>query len=87
MVSPESLSKYDFGVRIAQRFGFDPGLIEPVEMRSLDRDAPRALNLTLSTDKVQAELGHDLPSVAAGIERFYQRWQEGYPARLQTYGN
>ncbi len=86
VVSPESLSKYDFGVGIAQRFGFDPGLIEPVEMRSLDRDAPRALNLTLSTDKVQADLGHALPSIAEGIERLYQRWQEGYPAQLQTYG-
>jgi dTDP-4-dehydrorhamnose reductase len=26
VVSPEHLSKYDFGIRIAQRFGFDASL-------------------------------------------------------------
>lgn len=85
VVSPESLSKYDFGVRIAQRFGFDPERIEPISMNDMARGAPRASNLILKPDKVQTALGHPLPSVDDGIERFHQRWLENYPQQLQGY--
>lgn len=85
VVSPESMSKYDFGVRIAQRFGFNTGLIEPISMHEAAREAPRASNLILKPDKVQAALGHPLPSIDAGIEHFYQRWLENYPHKLQAY--
>lgn len=85
VISPEHLSKYDFGVRIAERFGFDPGLIDPVSMADVTRNAPRSLNLVLKPDKVQTALGHPLPPVDDGIDRFYQRWLEGYPQRLQGY--
>jgi dTDP-4-dehydrorhamnose reductase len=85
VVSPEGLSKYDFGVRIARRFGFDTELIEAVRMQDIKRGAPRALNLTLKPDKVQDVLGHPLPSIDEGIERFYQRWLDQYPQQLQNY--
>jgi len=84
VTSPETLSKYDFGLRIARRFGFDPDLIKPTRASEIDREAPRSLNLTLRSDKVQAALGHPLPSVDEGIEKYYQRWLEGYPAYLQS---
>lgn len=86
VVSPESLSKYDFGVSIAQRFGFDPHLIEPVRMQTLLRGAPRASNLVLNPDKVQRALGHHLPTVAEGVERLFLRYLEKYPQKLQKYG-
>ena len=85
VVSPEGLSKYDFGVRIARRFGFDPKLIEPIRMQDIKRGAPRGLDLTLKPDKVQDALAHPLPSVDEGIDRFYQRWLDGYPQQLQSY--
>ncbi len=85
VVSPESMSKYDFGVRIAQRFGYDPQLIETVRMKALSRGAPRSSNLVLNPDKVQQALGHPLPTVMQGIERFYQRCLEKYPQQLQGY--
>lgn len=85
VVSPESLSKYAFGVRIAEKFGFDTGLIEPVRMQKIEREAPRSLNLVLKTDKVQSALGHGLLSVDDGLERLYQRWQEGYPEQLRNF--
>lgn len=87
VVSPECLSKYDFGIRIAERFGFDPGLIEPVKMREIKREAPRSLNLTLAPGKLQADLGISLPSIEAGIDRFYERWEQGYHLRLQAFSN
>ncbi len=85
VVSPEHLSKYDFGLRIAEQFGFSTDLIEPVRMQELTRGAPRALNLALNPDKVQAALGRPLPSINAGIARLFRRWQEGYPRKLQIF--
>lgn len=85
VVAPEHLSKYDFGVRIAERFGLDAGLIEPVQAGVLNRGAPRSLNLTLNTAKLQQALGHALPGLDAGLARLYDRWVEGYPQALQAY--
>jgi dTDP-4-dehydrorhamnose reductase len=85
VVSPENLSKYEFGMKIAQKFGFDPALIEPVKMREMKRSAPRSLNLVLKADKVQKDLGHQLPLVDSGIDRFHRRWQEDYHLKLQDY--
>jgi len=86
VVSPEHMSKHDFGVHIAQRFGYDPELIEPVCMKMLSRGAPRSSNLVLNPDKVQRDLGHPLPTVKDGIERFHLRFLEKYPQQLQRYG-
>jgi len=84
VVSPDKLSKYDFGVRIAKRFGYDPGLIEPIRSGEIDRGASRSLNLHLNPDKAQEALRYAFPTVDEGIERLYQRWQEGYPEYLQS---
>jgi len=84
VVSPEKLSKYAFGTRIAKRFGFDPGLIKPIRGSDIERGASRSLNLHLRPDKVQAALGHALPSVDVGIDKLYQRWEEGYPNFLKS---
>jgi len=85
VVSPEHLSKYEFGLRIAEKFGLRTDLIEPIRMQEVARGAPRALNLVLNPEKVQAALGHPLPSVNAGITRLHQRWQETFPKKLQSY--
>ena len=87
VVSPQSVSKYEFGVRIAARFGLDPGLISPIQSREINRGASRSLNLSLKPDKIQKALGVTLPSIDAGLEQFYRRWQQGYPQKLQSYAN
>lgn len=85
VVSPEHLSKYDFGFRIAERFGLDSGLINPIRMAEITRNAPRSLNLVLKAEKIQTDLNHPLPGVNAGIDRLFQRWVEGYPNKLQGF--
>lgn len=87
VVSPEAISKYDFGLRIARKFGFDEGLINPIASSDILRNVPRSLNLSLKTDKIQSALGKAMPSVDEGIQRFYQRWQQGYPKELQSYSH
>ena len=85
VVSPENISKYEFGVHIAKRFGFEPDLIVPTESEQVGRGAPRSLNLILNPEKAQAALGHPLPSIQAGIDRLYRRWKAGYDLQLQRF--
>jgi len=87
VVSPESISKYGFGVRIADKFGFDSRLITPIEAKSLDRGAQRSLNLTLNCDKLEKALDHQLQKVTEGIEAFYQGWLACYPKKLQGFAS
>jgi dTDP-4-dehydrorhamnose reductase len=83
LVSPVCMTKYDFGVAIAERFGFDPDQIEPVSVNDFGLKAARSPRLTLDTSKLSAALGQPLPDVRAGLERFYQLHQQGYPQMLR----
>ena len=47
VVSSECLSKYEFGVRLAEKFGLDASLIAPQSVAGSGFKAARSLNLTL----------------------------------------
>jgi dTDP-4-dehydrorhamnose reductase len=82
-VSAACLTKYDFGVALADRFGLDAGLIAPVSVADSGLQAARSPYLTLRTDKLTAALGEPPPSWDAGLEELYQQHLAGYPDRLQ----
>jgi len=84
LVSPECLTKYDFGVEIASRFGFDPEAIEPIQVADFGLKAVRSPRLVLDTTRLSTALGHPLPDVYAGLERFVQLRKEGYPQMLHS---
>ncbi len=90
VVSRESLSKYEFGVRIARRFGFSERLITPSELIQGGPNAhlsvARSPHLSLCTDKLAQALGQPLPGVSPAIDRFYTLYQQGYPQYLQHMG-
>ncbi len=79
VVSPECLSKYEFGLRVAGRFGLDASLITPTSVKRGGLLAARSPNLTLRTDKLALALGEPLPTTSQGLERFYQQYLDGYP--------
>lgn len=81
--SAEALSKYDFGVRIARRFGLDAGLIAPVSVSDGGLVAARSPNLRMDVHKLSTALGEDLPTFSPMLERFYTLYQEGYPQRVK----
>jgi len=83
VVSSESLSKYDFGVRLAHRFDLDPSLINPTSVRQAGLKAARSPNLSLRTDKLDSALGALLPRVSPGIDRLFTLYQQGYPQLLR----
>ena len=84
VISPESTSKYEFGCRIARRFGLDESLIEPTSWEKAGLKANRSPSLTLSVEKLACDLGNALPGQQQGIDRFYETFEQGLPQRLRT---
>lgn len=84
LVSPQSLSKYDFGVAIAHKFGLNENLITPIRVEQGGLQAKRSQNLTLCIEKLVRDLGEPPPGLQAGLEKFKQLFDEGYPLRLRA---
>ena len=84
VVSQECLSKYDFGVRLAHKFGLDSGLIQPTSVEQGGLDARRSPRLTLRSDRLAQALGEPPPDFGSGLEKLYQLQQQGYPQFLQS---
>lgn len=81
----ECISKYDFGVRVAEVFGFNPSTIRPISVDQLGLDAPRSKDLCLSTEKIRDRLNLTLPSIDEGLQRFSALRESGYSERLKEY--
>jgi len=84
MVGEQAMSKYQFGVRLAEIFGFNPGLIKPVSVNDSGLKATRSLNLSLSVEKLQKALGHALPEFNEGVKKFYDQYRRGYPQYIMS---
>lgn len=80
--SSESLSKYEFGVHLAERFGLDAGLIQPVDTAQGELRTQRSLNLSIDPSKLRNDLVRQLPTIAAGLERLYVDAGNGRRERL-----
>ena len=81
----QALTKYDFGVRLARRFGFDETLIDPVSVKASELTARRSPTLKLSVHKLSTALGVALPTFSTGLDRFYTQYQQGYPQKIGSY--
>ena len=85
VVSPECLSKYDFGVQVARTFGFSENLIKPISWRDAGLRAARSPNLRLLTGKIQNALGEAMPDQAAGLQGFRKQVEAGYPIYIKSF--
>ena len=81
----EALSKFEFGQRIAKRFGYDIHLISPKKVELSTLHTPRSHNLRLDNTKLYTDLGMEIPGVTHGIDRFYTQYKLGYPQKLRSY--
>jgi dTDP-4-dehydrorhamnose reductase len=84
-VGSEALTKYDFGVRLAHRFGFDETLVKPVSIEASELTAKRSPFLRLSIHKLSTALGMEIPGVSTGLDHFYTQYQQGYPQKMRSY--
>lgn len=84
VLARDCISKYEFGVRLAAEFELDKKLINPMAVEEAGLRAVRALNLCLSTEKIEGALRRKLPSVAEGLRKFHQLQLADYPHRLKV---
>ncbi len=82
VVSSNSMSKYDFGCEIADKFKFDQSLIHPISVDKGNLVAERSKNLTLSTEKLTLDLGKPLPTIQQGIQSFFEDHENGYAKKI-----
>lgn len=85
VVGPQAMSKYQFGVEVARRFGLEDGLITPKSVLDSSLTARRAHNLWLSTNRLSTALGESLPRFSTGLDQFYTQFQQGYPQKIRSY--
>jgi dTDP-4-dehydrorhamnose reductase len=85
LVGPQAMSKYQFGVEIARKFGLHENEISPKSILSSSLTARRSHNLWLSTHKLSTDLGEDLPQFSTGLNEFYTQYQQGYPQKIRSY--
>ncbi len=85
VVGAQAMSKYQFGVEIARRFGLRESLISEQSVERSSLTAPRSHNLWLSVHKLSTDLGHEIPSFSTGLDGFYTQFQQGYPQKIRGY--
>lgn len=86
VVSRECITKYEFGIRLAQKFNLRQDLIEPISIAESGLAAARSPKLTLRTDKLTQTMGEPPPGIDSNLEVFHQQYLEGYPKRIRSLG-
>ena len=71
----ESLSRYDFALRIAERFALDASLIRPVLSADLQQPAPRPVHSGLRVTKVAQVTGVRPMGVTEALDALRQRME------------
>lgn len=83
--SSSSLSKYEFGVQIAEYFNLDKCLITPTSIDEFNFKAKRGKNFTLNVNKLVKDLNYTPPDVTYSIKRFYMDFRKGVQKKLKTF--
>jgi dTDP-4-dehydrorhamnose reductase len=85
VVGSQAISKYQFGLEVARRFGLRESLISPQSVERSGLTAKRSHNLWLSIHKLSTDLGRGIPSFSTGLDGFYTQFQQGYPQKIRSY--
>ncbi len=62
----ERISRYEFGLLLAEIFNFNPALLSPIQQRDLQMTAPRAADVSLDIRKA-IEFGYKIPSLRSQL--------------------
>ena len=81
----DSISKYAFGVRLAELFSLDKSLIEPVSIADSHLTARRPKNMSLDVSLVERIVGHRLPTAEESLRAYHALSTEGYPQKLKNF--
>lgn len=85
LVGPQAMSKYQFGVEVARKFGLKESAISPRSIHTSNLTVKRSHNLSLSTNKIVMDLGTPLPEFSTGLNEFFTQYEQGYPQKIRGY--
>lgn len=80
LASRDSLTKFEFGIDVADAFGLDAGLISPSTSSAVGLQTSRARNLSLNVTFCETLLGRALPSQREGLTAAHNdeiEWEAG----------
>ena len=77
-------SKYEFASRLADVFGLQNQLVQPVSIGDSLLKAPRPRNTSLQTSKVSQALGKAMPDLNSGLRRFKALRDSGFTTQLKA---
>lgn len=78
------ISKHEFGVRLAETFGFDPRLVRAVSSDAGGLTATRGKNLCLNTAKAEQALGRRMPNLKESLDLFRLEKENGFSEGLMA---
>jgi len=64
------ISKYDFGIKLAEKCHLDPSLINSISMNEFSFNAPRQPDMSLSIKKYNKLFSHKLPNLNESLDAF-----------------
>ena len=82
MVGDTRISKFDFGVSLAEEFRLDKSLISPVKLASRPDLVRRPLDMSLSNKYATSQLGNPPSSLDSDIKRLRQQEEQGLAKEL-----
>jgi dTDP-4-dehydrorhamnose reductase len=85
VVGGQPMSKYQFGIEVAHRFGLPESLISPKSVLTSGLTARRSHNLWLSIHKLSTDLGYEILPFSTGLDEFYAQYQQSYPQKIRGY--
>lgn len=83
IVSDDRISKYDFGILIAEEFGLDKSCIERCSLQSKSNLVIRPYDMSLSNQKVRKLLGENLGTVKQHIAKLHEQEFETKTKKIQ----
>ena len=83
IVSDDRISKYDFGILIAEEFGLDKTCIERCSLNNKSNLVKRPYDMSLSNQKVKKLLGKNLGTVKQHIAKLHEQEFETKTKKIQ----
>ena len=81
--SKDCLSKYDFGIKIANIFNFPIGNIKKIRIDDMNFDANRPKNMALCSSKINSILDFDSTNAYDAIKLMKNQYDNGWLSRIK----
>ena len=81
--SKDSVSKYDFGIKMAEIFNLSVDNIKKISIEDMHFEASRPKNMSLCSEKLNSILKYDSPNVSDAIKLMKCQFDNGWLSRIK----